>query len=69
MDSMKKNGVRKLVELPKDEKPIICKCVLRIKRSNVYKATLVARGYEHKPGIDYFETYALLLVCLLSDWC
>ncbi|GBM89143.1 hypothetical protein AVEN_140464-1 [Araneus ventricosus] len=35
-----------------------CKWVLHIKRKNVYKARLVARGFEQKPGIDYFETYA-----------
>ncbi|GBM52471.1 Retrovirus-related Pol polyprotein from transposon TNT 1-94 [Araneus ventricosus] len=35
-----------------------CKWVLRIKRNNVYKARLVARGFEQKPGIDYCETYA-----------
>ncbi|GBM07228.1 Retrovirus-related Pol polyprotein from transposon TNT 1-94, partial [Araneus ventricosus] len=51
--------VWKLVELPKDEKPTSCKWVLRIKRNNVYKARLVARGFKQKPGIDYLvETYA-----------
>ncbi|GBL74999.1 Copia protein [Araneus ventricosus] len=35
-----------------------CKWMLRIKRNNVYKARLVARGFEQKPGVDYFETYA-----------
>ncbi|GBM30067.1 Copia protein [Araneus ventricosus] len=58
MESLNKNEVWKLVELPKDEKSMSCKWVLRIKRNNVYKARLVARGFEQKPGIDYFETYA-----------
>lgn len=50
--------MQKLVELPKDEKPMSCKWMLRIKRNNVYKARLVARGFEQMPGIDYLETYA-----------
>ncbi|GBN01402.1 Retrovirus-related Pol polyprotein from transposon TNT 1-94 [Araneus ventricosus] len=58
MESLNKNEVWKLVELPKDEKPMTCKWVLRIKRNNVYKARLVARGFEQKPDIDYCETYA-----------
>ncbi|GBN05325.1 Retrovirus-related Pol polyprotein from transposon TNT 1-94 [Araneus ventricosus] len=58
MESLNKNEVWKLVELPKDEKPISCKWVLRVKRNNVYKARLVARGFEQTPGIDYCETYA-----------
>lgn len=35
-----------------------CKWVLCNKRNNIYKARLVVRGFEQKPGIDYFETYA-----------
>ncbi|GBM71104.1 Copia protein [Araneus ventricosus] len=42
-----------------------CKWVLRIKRNNVYKARLVARGFEQKPGIDYCETYAPVINDLL----
>ncbi|GBM30328.1 Retrovirus-related Pol polyprotein from transposon TNT 1-94 [Araneus ventricosus] len=64
MGSLKKNEVWKLVEFPKDEKPMSCKWVLRIKRNNLYKARLVARDFEQKPGIDYFETYAPVISML-----
>ncbi|GBL76997.1 Retrovirus-related Pol polyprotein from transposon TNT 1-94 [Araneus ventricosus] len=58
MEFLNKNEVWKLVELSKDERPMSCKWVLHIKRNNVYKSRLIARGFEQKPGIDYFDTYA-----------
>ena len=58
MESLRKNKVWELVDLPNGEKPLTCKWVLRVKRDNVYKARLVARGYEQKLGVNYFETFA-----------
>ncbi|KAG8178564.1 hypothetical protein JTE90_004494, partial [Oedothorax gibbosus] len=58
MESLKKNKVWELVDLPNVENALSCRWVLRIKRDNIYKARLVVRGYEQKFGVDYFETFA-----------
>lgn len=67
-------GTYKLVNQPKDQKPIACKWVYCIKHdatSNIvrYKARLVAKGFSQIPGIDFFKTFALVMrldmLCLL----
>ena len=60
LKSMKDNDVWDLVELPKDAKPIGCKCIFKTKKDsndNIkrYKAHLVAKGFTQKEGIDYNE--------------
>ncbi|KAJ8766289.1 hypothetical protein K2173_022348 [Erythroxylum novogranatense] len=61
MDSMYENQVWTLVEAPEGIKPIGCKWIFKKKTDmdgNVitYKATLVAKGFRQRQGIDYDET-------------
>lgn len=58
IDSMNKNRVWEMVDLPKNEKAISCKWILRRKRDGAYRARLVARGFLQREGVDYSETYA-----------
>ena len=65
IESLNKNEV----DLPKNEKTMSCKYMLHIKQNNVYKAKLLALGFEQKPSIIYFETYSpvisISLLCLV----
>ncbi|KAJ4976296.1 hypothetical protein NE237_001402 [Protea cynaroides] len=63
MESMSKNQVWELVELPKGTSTVGCKWVFKTKRDphgNIerYKARLVAKGYNQKANIDYKETFS-----------
>ena len=73
---MRKNQVWDLVDLSLDWKAIGNKWVLNIKRKangsiENYKARLVARGYTQQEGIDYEETFSLIVrfasICLILD--
>ena len=66
MNSMKSNQDWDLVDLPRSRKTIGNKWVLNIKRKvdetiNIYKARLVAKGYTQQKGIDYEETFSLVV--------
>ncbi|KAI5338097.1 hypothetical protein L3X38_017368 [Prunus dulcis] len=63
LESMSKNGVWRLVDLPSGCKPIGCKWVYKTKRNeqgqiDKYKARLVAKGYTQEEGVDYNKTFS-----------
>ena len=61
--ALERTGTWDLVSLPPSVRPITCKWVYKVKtRSNgsleLYKARLVARGFQQEHGRDYDETFA-----------
>uniref|UniRef100_A0A2N9HAA9 CCHC-type domain-containing protein n=1 Tax=Fagus sylvatica TaxID=28930 RepID=A0A2N9HAA9_FAGSY len=63
LDSISKNEVWDLIELPIGRKPVGCKKVLRKKYKadgslDKYKARLVAKGFTQQPGVDFVDTYS-----------
>ena len=72
MESMYSNQVWTLVDLPANIKPIGCKWVYKRKRGpdgrvETFEASLVAKGYTQKEGIDYEETFSPVAM-LKSVW-
>ncbi|GJZ46008.1 putative RNA-directed DNA polymerase [Tanacetum coccineum] len=83
MEAFNRNNTWEICDLPKGRRPITCKWIYKIKyKSNGdverYKARLVARGCSQKEGVDYEETFSLVVKmvtvrCVLSlavqkDW-
>ena len=63
MQSLERNDVWELVELPKDRKVVGSKWVFKVKVDSDgcverYKARLVAQGYTQQKGADYDETFS-----------
>ena len=63
IESLRKNDVWELADLPKGRKVVGSKWVLKIKTDaegsvERFKARLVAQGFSQKPGIDYDETFS-----------
>ncbi|KAM5578991.1 hypothetical protein ABKV19_009000 [Rosa sericea] len=83
MDALEKNCTWELVSLPPGKKTVGCMWVHTVKHNSDssvdrYMARLVAKGYTHKYGVDYDETFApvakintirvLLLLATNLDW-
>jgi hypothetical protein len=63
MDSISKNEVWDLIELPASRKPVGCKWVLRKEYKvdgslDKYQARLVAKGFTQQPSLDFVDTYS-----------
>jgi len=70
MATLGANIIWELVVLPKDKKAIRCKWVYKVKHNadgsvSRYKARLVAKGYAQTYGIDYDETYSLIVKMII----
>ena len=66
MSSMQNNNVWELVDLPPRRKTIGNKWVLKVKRKvdgsiDRFKAHLVAKGYTQQEGIDYEDSFSLMV--------
>ncbi|GKC06151.1 putative RNA-directed DNA polymerase [Tanacetum coccineum] len=76
MEALNRNHTWDITDLPKGRNPIRCKWIYKIKyKANGeikrYKVRLVAKGYSQREGIDYDETFSLVvkmstIKCLIS---
>ena len=67
MQSMYDNQVWTLIDSPDGVKTIRCKWVFKKKTNmdgkvHTYKARLVAKGFKQTHGIDYDETFSLVVM-------
>ncbi|KAK9687233.1 Reverse transcriptase (RNA-dependent DNA polymerase) [Popillia japonica] len=71
MESLKKNEAWKLIKKPNDIKVIDVKLVFRKKDENVYKARLVARGFQQEEFINntYSPVIRMQTLKLLLSFC
>ena len=66
LTALMNHGTRDLVLPPSNCTPMGCKWVFRVKRHangsvDRFKACLVAEGYDQRLGIDYKETFSLVV--------
>ena len=72
METMAKNQVWDLIELPKGVYVVGCKWVFKTKRDSIgnikrYKISLVAKCFTQKESIDYHETFSLISKMILLE--
>ena len=63
LDSIHKKGTVDIIPLPKDRKPLPCKCVYKYKYTSdsvlpKYKACIVAKGFKQEQGVDFDEIFS-----------
>jgi len=66
LTALMRHNIWTLVPPPKHCHPIDCKWVFRVKRNadgtiDRFKARLVAKGFNQRPGLDYKETFSLVM--------
>jgi len=61
MEPLYRNQIWEMVDLSKDFKTIGCKWVFCKKNNEQYKASLVAKEYAEKEGIDYNKIFFLIV--------
>ena len=65
MNSLHKNNIYELVELPKGKKALRNKWVFKLKKDGEklvkYKARLVVKGFNQKQGINFDEIFSLVV--------
>ncbi|GKE42747.1 ribonuclease H-like domain-containing protein [Tanacetum coccineum] len=71
MDALLKNDIWDIVDLPKDRKAIRSKWIFKIKYTSGseidrYKARLVTQGFGQKEGIDYEDTFSLIVKMVID---
>lgn len=64
--TLQRQNTWSLVPAPPHANPVECKWVFKLKLNSDgsiarYKARLVAKGFHQQPGIDYFETFSLVI--------
>ena len=83
-DALMRNNTWTLVSCPANINIVGCKWIYRIKRNSNgkierHKARLIAQGYSQEEGIDYFETFILVIkpttifldlsLAISKGWC
>ena len=65
-DALRRNSTWELVPPSPSQNIIGCRWVYKIKRNmdgtiSRYKARLVAKGFHQRPGVDFSETFSLVV--------